>query len=87
MQVGRGRVWARGQDSLADLFVAACSLHVAVRTLVRSLTVDEMEFTDPEKKEASVGDYHGLPSGGLWRTLVEATGRLGVMERETNPCL
>jgi len=39
-----------------------------------------------EKKEASVGDYHGLPSGGLWRTLVEATGRLGVMERETNPC-
>jgi hypothetical protein len=38
-----------------------------------------------EKKEASVGDYHGLPSGGLWRTLVEATGRLGVMERETNP--
>jgi hypothetical protein len=37
-----------------------------------------------EKKEASVGDYHGLPSGGLWRTLVEATGRLGVMERETN---
>jgi hypothetical protein len=36
-----------------------------------------------EKKEASVGDYHGLPSGGLWRTLVEATGRLGVMERET----